>query len=335
MLRLPSTASRSSTSGAASPTRRRARPWRARHARERVLDDQGRHRGVRASARRARRARPRRAGRALLARVRGRTGRSASRCAGCSRTAPGSPAIESALHARRALSTGTPMVAARSPRRRRSGSRARSTATTRSRTAGWSASSCAASRARSLGRFFARGGRRAARRRVLDRPAGSRGDARSSTIIPPEPDPRRDRRRCSTAVIAPDTIAGRVLTTAREPLPLRRDVEHARAARGRAAVVERHRRRARALARLYASLRRRRVDGVRLLRADDASTRARAEQSYGKDAVLVAVDALRARLHAAARRCAPSARPSRLRPPRRRRLARVRGSRRTASASAT
>ena len=66
-------------------------------------------------------------------------------------------------------------------------------------------------------------------------------EPRVAPVIPPEPATDPEVRALMDAVMAPGTMLGDALTGPGRPLPLRRDVEHPRAARVRAAVVERHR----------------------------------------------------------------------------------------------
>ena len=287
-------ASRWWTSAPASPIGRAARPWQRGHAAARLLGDQGRHRDVRAccSSSAARSTSTRRS-RATGPSSR-RTARSASRCAGCCRTAR-ARRDRGHLHARRSARLAAGGAGARRAGAA-TGSRAPSTAITRSLRL--AARRAGAPRHRALARpLLRRGDRRAARPRVLDRPAGEPRRRGVSTLVPPEPAPA-EMQAMLDRLFAPDTHRRPRLHRSVEPLPLRRDVEPARAARGRAAVLERHRHGARAGAALRGAGRRSGRRAARL-RADTVERGVRgAVRGPGRGAV--PADALRARLHAAA-----------------------------------
>ena len=137
----------------------------------------------------------------------------------------------------------------------------------------------------------------------------SREEPRVAPIIPPEPATDPEVRALMDAVMAPGTMLGDALTGPGRPLPLRRDVEHARAARVRAPVVERHRVRRRG----GADVRARSVTAGRRR----AHPRRRRDRTRDHDADRGhrprdrRADALRARL--LARRRARRARPARAR----------------------
>ena len=175
---------------------------------------------------------------------------------------------------------------------------------------------------RTIGRVLRRGDRGAARARLVDRAAGVRRaarDAAAAAAAGGSRGPRAhgclhgarhdDRRRADRAV---------------EPLPLRRHVEHAPAARARAAVVERHRVGPRDRAALRRDGRRGRRSSRPRGRHGEAGEPGRVRRHRPRDRLPGAV---RARLLARARP-SPCVRSPRVRSSGRRRLAGLRRSRR-------
>ena len=205
------------------------------------------------------------------------------------------------LHARRGARRGIRWCA-RSPRRSRSGSRARSTATTCARSAGSSASSFAGSTA-------ARSARSGARRsRSRSASTSGSGCPRRSSRASPGSCRRRHDLGALLKKLGGDLLLAGVFSNPSGPVRLQRHVEHARAARGRAAVVERHRRRALAGPDVRVVHRRgRRRAHVAAGDGRGGDGRAGVRQGRGADDRQL----LRSRLHARAGRSAPRTRRAR------------------------
>ena len=129
------------------------------------------------------------------------------RPAGARATAPGSPHVDGDLTLDEVLAWD-PVVDAHCRARRRTGSRARRTATTCARSAGSSARSSAASTGRSLGRFFAD---EIAAPLGLDFWIGlpESEEPRVATIVPPEPPDDPEARALVEQLTGPDTFLGK------------------------------------------------------------------------------------------------------------------------------
>ena len=310
---------------------RRVRPSVDRgHARARLLHHQGRDRDLRQPARRTRAARPRHARRRRSGPSSRRTARRTCPSARCSRTAPGCR-WSRATSRSRSHSAGI-RSSSSSPRRRRGGTGTSPQPGYHVRSYGWLVGEIVRRvTGRTIGRFFAEEIAGPLGRRVVDRAAGVRGAARRDPAAAAPAggpgDPRADgdvhrarhddRRRDVRPV---------------EPLPLRRDVEHARSCTRCELPSSNGIASARAIARLYAATVGD-VDGV-ASSPPTPSQRAIQVEADGTDRVDRRAEAVRARLLA---RAEPAAGlwPARVRTSGCRWLARLRGPGARASASAT